>query len=408
MYLKINYSGQTKKVMVKDELRAEAGFFDLLERLTKLPRADIVASFKDEEDEVICISDQFDLDYFFTNPSKSNFIAVNVEPREGLQESANLHLSLAESQVTQDAGQEEPVHGFCCRPTAEMNIQTDQVSTIEQFCETQSCQQTHNGQQVHIPVAQECKDTQTKKPETRESQAMTQESDAPTPIEMKLLERIEALERSMAQSLNNSIVQLTPKQEEEAPALQKSSQSKSQVTTVHMGITCDGCKKRNFVGKRFKCLVCPDFDLCEACEANNDHQHLMVRCSAQGDTFILERLRRKYGKFKNSGFRFGGCGRPQLLVDGLKNLAEQKSMFPPFGSNPFCFANKMFCQKAPQPPCQTAPQPAQVPSDRMEKLEMLKFVLPDNKESWDGIMAKFGHLPLLEFCEAVTAQDEDN
>jgi len=40
---------------------------------------------------------------------------------------------------------------------------------------------------------------------------------------------------------------------------------------VHGGVVCDGCGKRGFSGIRFKCTVCPDFDLCEMCEAKRIH-----------------------------------------------------------------------------------------------------------------------------------------
>jgi len=33
----------------------------------------------------------------------------------------------------------------------------------------------------------------------------------------------------------------------------------------HEGVSCDSCMKGNFRGRRFKCLICYDYDLCSAC-----------------------------------------------------------------------------------------------------------------------------------------------
>lgn len=33
----------------------------------------------------------------------------------------------------------------------------------------------------------------------------------------------------------------------------------------HEGVSCDACLKNNFNGKRYKCLICYDFDLCSTC-----------------------------------------------------------------------------------------------------------------------------------------------
>lgn len=35
------------------------------------------------------------------------------------------------------------------------------------------------------------------------------------------------------------------------------------------GVSCDACSKGSFVGKRYKCLICYDFDLCADCYDNN-------------------------------------------------------------------------------------------------------------------------------------------
>lgn len=36
----------------------------------------------------------------------------------------------------------------------------------------------------------------------------------------------------------------------------------------HNGVTCDCCKTTPIFGKRYKCLVCSSFDLCEDCHSS--------------------------------------------------------------------------------------------------------------------------------------------
>merc|ERR1711963_39037 len=42
---------------------------------------------------------------------------------------------------------------------------------------------------------------------------------------------------------------------------------------VHKGVNCDGCGMSPLVGFRHKCLICPDYDLCHNCRMNSLHPH---------------------------------------------------------------------------------------------------------------------------------------
>jgi hypothetical protein len=42
----------------------------------------------------------------------------------------------------------------------------------------------------------------------------------------------------------------------------------------HSRVTCDGCGMKPILGNRFKCFICPDFDLCNSCYEVSDHHPL--------------------------------------------------------------------------------------------------------------------------------------
>lgn len=68
---------------------------------------------------------------------------------------------------------------------------------------------------------------------------------------------------------------------------------------AHRHVICDGCGS-GVVGARFKCLQCPDYDLCAGCEATSKHgHHLMLRVrvpSPQAQAF-LGNFRRPFARF---------------------------------------------------------------------------------------------------------------
>jgi sequestosome 1 len=74
---------------------------------------------------------------------------------------------------------------------------------------------------------------------------------------------------------------------------------------LHPGIVCDGCNGA-VVGIRYKCTVCKDYDLCQACEAKGVHkEHAFAKISRPGGRCPFSG-RHRYGMFGNRCRRAGG------------------------------------------------------------------------------------------------------
>lgn len=48
-------------------------------------------------------------------------------------------------------------------------------------------------------------------------------------------------------------------------------------TVVHERIICDGCEANPIEGVRYKCAICPNFDLCSKCEETTTHEHPFLK-----------------------------------------------------------------------------------------------------------------------------------
>jgi sequestosome 1 len=75
-------------------------------------------------------------------------------------------------------------------------------------------------------------------------------------------------------TLNQSIPQ-----QQQQPQQQQDTTNKE----CHVGVTCDGCNGP-VIGFRYKCFVCPDYDLCEKCSSAGIHsEHNMIKITKPGN-----------------------------------------------------------------------------------------------------------------------------
>lgn len=104
-------------------------------------------------------------------------------------------------------------------------------------------------------------------------------------------------------------------------------QGQSSEDVCHPGVTCDGCEM-GIIGPRFKCAVCPDYDLCKKCEKRGIHPE------------------HDFMKIRKPKFGRSGCGG----FSGKRRNWHQR--FGPFG--PFAqygmFQSPPDCSFGPPPP----------------------------------------------------------
>jgi len=109
---------------------------------------------------------------------------------------------------------------------------------------------------------------------------------------------------------------------------------------THFGVVCDGCQSQNFPGIRYKCSVCPDFDLCEACEKKGSHDpsHPLLkmtrpaRPTGRGCPYARTNLSRSWGLW-NPHHRRGNRENERYLARFVSNVSIPDGMLVESGQS---------------------------------------------------------------------------
>lgn len=136
-------------------------------------------------------------------------------------------------------------------------------------------------------------------------------------------------EEETFRELNEKVVSMTESLEELKKSVSDSKAiSFSQtIGVLHCNVVCDGCESAPIIGRRFKCLVCPNFDLCETCEKKG-HAHPMIRLVETTNNIFANNLQEKFVKLSekfeswNSRVEYKQQKAEEKLQRFLKKSAE--------------------------------------------------------------------------------------
>ena len=184
--------------------------------------------------------------------------------------------------------------------------------------------------------------------------------------------------------------------------------------TVHNHVICDICGVHNMRGKRFKCLVCPNFDICEKCESQNEHDfHPMIKCHQVENEKILARIVKKFGKLKSRQNRKLKTQEKLRKLRELVSSNNLKTMIRRTVEPNIRRAVESFHQRSsgldsvqPETSIVLIDESALMREDRerleKEKKEMLKFIFGETQlEIIDELVRRFDQLNMEEMLSEV-------
>lgn len=198
---------------------------------------------------------------------------------------------------------------------------------------------------------------------------------------------------------------------------------------VHCNVTCDNCQAKDITGKRFKCLVCNNFDICETCESKDAHnQHPMIRCSIKEDTYVLAKLGRKYLRYKHKQERRQRIGKQvresikalkhggfhQVVEHAVQPLLQKTGHF--LSKIAQKIDNQVSTEKLKVDPCSaeqkpqakvTIPAQSAIVDERLEtqekdKKDLLRFMYPEAEQAViDELVRRFEGVGLVDFFSEI-------
>ena len=149
--------------------------------------------------------------------------------------------------------------------------------------------------------------------------------------DIKIEEPEEKMKREIQEIVNNKMKNLEENIAQDIYQsikleLEKSEQNNKEINNninniIHIGIKCNNCGLENIQGIRYKCINCPDFNLCQKCESESEHEpnHIFLKIRRPIlDEDFKDKI--KVFNYKNSGYNY--CVDEKNLVFSMINKED--------------------------------------------------------------------------------------
>ncbi|KAG2379524.1 hypothetical protein C9374_006641 [Naegleria lovaniensis] len=148
--------------------------------------------------------------------------------------------------------------------------------------------------------------------------------------------------RGFGQCFNNGNVTFSPEQREQLRQQFGGliNLAKDNINNIpHFGVSCDGCNQRNFVGQRWKCQDCEDFDFCGKCFEEKAQQHAegfhsFVLVEPRGKNFVQNLLSQFEQETVNTSGSNEQASQENASAEATQNEAQQPQQETVFVSEP--------------------------------------------------------------------------
>lgn len=371
MFLKLSYKNKEKEIPLEEGKNLEA-LRKEIEEFTEKKENSLLISFIDVDEEVVHVKDEFDLEYMLEQVEPSLVVKIQDKAYEEPEQIADLQQELPESSEQIDNDSQEKTQPVADQQIPETNSKSEEseskeLPTVSEFrpsldgqtavrlslpadsefqpvCDNEYSLDITMINKVFDPKSEHIDNLYdfTKNRESiDERKFIEQNKNASTAVDnlsagldksafdellknnptvMELGAKIDELSRLIESSFAAMNTEIKSSQVQTTAPIRPAEKKSSLIKTVHKGVRCDNCSKQSIQGKRYKCLECFDYDLCETCEAKNIHEHPMMRFSEQANREFAEQITQLY-VIKN---RMVKESEDDLKIRVLKNLAGDK------------------------------------------------------------------------------------